>query len=115
MRPIRYILDLPWWIGLAIFLAGNAIVPHLYLIGMPIAIFGAWTFSKLMKYDDWNEIGFAIIGFPLFFLVMLIPDRFAFETPYIDLLNHISPKVNFAVRAALGIMMALVAFRGVRR
>lgn len=115
MRPIRYILDLPWWVGLAIFLAGNAIVPHLYLIGMPMALFGAWTFSKLMKHDDLDEIGFAIIGFPLFFLVMLIPDRFTFETSYIDLLNHISPKVNFAVRAALGIMMALVAFRGVRR
>ena len=115
MRPIRYILDLPWWVGLPIFLAGNTIAPHIYLIGMPIALFGAWTFSKLMKFADDPRIGCAIIGFPLFFLAMLIPDRFSLHTPYIDLLNHIAPKVNFTIRAALGMMIALIAFCGIRR
>lgn len=115
MRPIRYILDLPWWAGLAIFLVGNLVVPHYYLIGMPITLFGAWTFSKLLRYDDSDEIGFALVGLPLFFVVMLIPDRYAFETPYVDLLNHITPKVNYAIRASLGMMVSLIAFRGVRR
>lgn len=44
MRPIRYILDLPWWVGLAIFMAGNWLVPYSYIAGVPICLFWAWTF-----------------------------------------------------------------------
>lgn len=115
MRTIRYILDLPWWAGLAIFLAGNFMVPHVYLLGMPVALFGVWTFSKLMKYHDQPAIGFVLFGLPIFFLVMLIPDRFSFETPYVDLLNHITPRVNSVLRAALGIMTGLFTCCGFRR
>ncbi len=115
MRPIRYLLDLPWWAGLAIFLAGNLIVPHFYIVGMPICLFGAWTYSKLMKFDDNPAIGYPLFGLPLFFLAMVIPNRFAFETPYVDLLNHITPTVNYAIRAALGMMTSLFACCGLRR
>jgi hypothetical protein len=51
MRPIRYLLDLPWWAGLLIFLGGNWLTPNLYPAGMPVALFGAWTFSKLLLSD----------------------------------------------------------------
>jgi len=115
LRPIRYITDLPWWVGLILFLIGNIIVPDHYLVGMPMCLFGAWTFSKLIKYDDYHEVGAAFIGFPVFFLVMLIPDQFTLETPVIDLLNEIPQKVNFTIRAALGMLISLIAFQGVRR
>jgi hypothetical protein len=115
MRPVRYVLDLPWWVGLVIYLAGNAIVPHFYLIGMPIALFGLWTFSKLMKFDHDAAVGFVIFGLPVFLIVMLIPDRFTFETAYINLLNHITPKVNSVLRASLGIMTGLITCCGIRR
>lgn len=115
MRPIRYILDLPWWIGLIIFLLGNLIVGHYYIVGMPVCLFGAWTFSKLLAPEDYPEVGFAIVGFPLFFLVMLIPYQVAFEAPWGSWLNGVSSKILFGVRAALGIGVGFIAFRGVRR
>lgn len=115
MRPLRYLLDLPWWAGLLIFLVGNGFTPQFYAVGMPVALFGAWTFSKLMRYDDHGEIGFAIVGFPLFFLAMLIPACFDFETPVVDLLNHLSPTVTYALRGAFGMGVALLAFQGIRR
>lgn len=115
MRPIRYLLDLPWWAGLLIFLGGNWLTPHLYFAGMPVALFGAWTFSKLLHYDDDPFIAAAIVGVPLFFLVMLIPGRFSFETPIVNLLNHLNSTVTYALRAALGMSSALVAFQGIRK
>jgi hypothetical protein len=115
MRPIRYLLDLPWWTGLLIFLLGNAMVPYWYIGGLPICLFGAWTFSKLLPPVDHPEVGLAIIGFPLFFLAMLIPDQFAFQSALLDLLNAASPKVLFGIRAALGIGVGFLAFQGVRK
>jgi len=115
MRLIRYILDLPWWVGLAIFMAGNWLVPHTYIIGVPVCLFGAWTFSKLLKPDDYADVGSAIIGFPLFFLVMLVPNQFSFETVILDLLNDLSTTATFAIRAALGIFTGFIAFQGVRK
>ncbi len=115
MRPIRYLLDLPWWIGLLIFLLGNLLVGHWYIIGLPVCLFGAWTFSKLLTPEDSPEIGCAIVGFPLFFLVMLIPHQFAFETSWASWMNGASPKFLFGIRAALGIGVGFIAFRGVRR
>jgi hypothetical protein len=74
MRPIHFLFDLPWWTGLLVFLLGNLMVSHWYIVGLPICLFGAWTFSKLLPPVDHPEVGFAIIGFPLFFLAMLIPN-----------------------------------------
>lgn len=115
MRPIRYVLDLPWWIGLIIFLVGNLIVGHWYVPGVPVCLFGAWTFSKLLTPEDYPEVGFAVVGFPLFFLVMLIPHQFSFEASWASWLNYMSSNVLFGVRAALGIGVGFLAFRGVRR
>ncbi len=115
MRPIRYLCDLPWWMGLAIFMIGNAIVPYAYMIGVPICLFGAWTYSKLLKSNDAIQIGFAIIGFPLFFLAMLFPRQFRLETPILNLLNDLSTTTTYGIRAALGIFTSFLAFQGVRK
>ncbi len=115
MRPIRYILDLPWWVGLLIFLIGNLLVEHWYIVGLPVCLFGAWTFSKLLKPTESSDVGPAIVGFPLFFLVMLIPNQFSFETVVLDLLNDMSETVLFGIRAALGIGVGFIAFQGVRK
>lgn len=73
MRPLKFLTDLPWWTGLPIFLAGTAAVVLFYPRGLVIALFGAWTFYKLMEPCEYKEPGCALIGFPLFFLVMLNP------------------------------------------
>jgi hypothetical protein len=115
MRPIRYILDLPWWVGLAIFMAGNWITGYYYIMGVPICLFGAWTFSKLLKPNDDPGPRPALIGFPLFFLVMVIPRHFAFENVWFSWLNGTSETVLYATRAALGILAGFIAFQGVRK
>lgn len=115
MRPVRYILDLPWWVGLAIFMGGNWVTGHSYILGVPICLFGAWTFSKLLKPNDDPEPFPAIVGFPLFFLVMLIPGQFAFKDDWFSWMNGTSETVLFGTRAALGIFAGFIAFQGVRR
>ncbi len=45
---------------------------------------------------------------------MLIPDRFSFETPVIDLLNHLSTTVTYAMRSALGLATSFIAFQSFR-
>jgi hypothetical protein len=54
------------------------------------------------------------LDFPLFFVSMLIPDRFSFETPVIDLLNHLSTTVTYAMRSALGLATSFIAFQSFR-
>ena len=115
MRPIRYILDLPWWVGMAIFMAGNWVTGHWYVIGVPIGLFGAWTYSKLLKPNDDPDPFPAIIGFPLFFLVMLVPRQFSFDSPWFGWMNGTSETVLFGTRAALGILAGFIAFQGVRK
>ena len=115
MRLIRYILDLPWWVGLAIFMAGNWLVPHAYIIGVPVCLFGAWTFSKLLKPSLFDGPGGAMVGIPLFFLVMLIPNQFSFETVILDLLNELNQTATYGIRAALGIFAGFIAFEGMRK
>jgi len=115
MRPVRYVLDLPWWVGMAIFMAGNWVTGHWYILGVPVCLFGAWTYSKLLKHNDDPNPFPAIVGFPLFFLVMLVPDQFSFEAFGLSLLNELSPTVNYGIRAALGIFAGFIAFQGVRK
>ena len=115
MRPIRYIFDLPWWTGLLIFLLGIAIVPYWYIGGLPICLFGTWTYSKLLPPVEHPEVGLAIIGFPLVFLAMLIPAKFAFTDVWLSFMNEFSPKVLYGVRAASGIGIGFLAFQGVRK
>lgn len=115
MRYFRFLFDLPWWAGLPLFLSGTALVVHWYAIGLILALFGAWTFAKLMNKDDGpHGIGFALIGFPLFFFCMLIPTRFSFETPVLDLLNDLGSTATYATRSALGFATSLLAFQSMR-
>lgn len=114
MRPIRYLFDLPWWVGLIIFLLGNLIVAHWYIVGLPVCLFGAWTYSKLLPPSDEPNVFAAIVGFPLFFLTMLIPDAFSFDSLLVSWLNGITETVLFGIRAALGIGVGFLAFQGVR-
>lgn len=115
MRPIRFLIDLPWWTGLVIFLVGNLIVGHSYVLGLPVCLFGAWTFSKLLPPRDYPDVSLAIVGFPLFFLVMLIPARFTFSNTLVFWLNDTSPTVLFGIRAALGIGVGFSTFQGIRK
>lgn len=46
---------------------------------------------------------------------MLIPVQFAFTTTGLDLMNAISPKTLYGIRAALGIGVGFIAFQGVRK
>lgn len=114
MRPIRYLLDLPWWVGLPIFMVGNWLTGYFYMPGVPVCLFGIWTFSKLLKPNDLCEVGFAIAGFPLFFLVMLLPREFSFESDWLSWLNDASATTLYGIRAALGILTGFVACLGVR-
>jgi hypothetical protein len=114
MRPIQFFFDLPWWTGLPIFLLGTALVLWLYPLGILIALFGSWTFFKLMQTSEFNGSAFAIIGFPLFFLSMLIPEQFHFDTPVLDLLNHLSPTVTYGIRSALSLATSFFAFQSFR-
>lgn len=114
MRPIQYLLDLPWWAGLVLFMAANWLVGYSYILGAPICLFGAWTFSRLLKPNDLTGAGFAIVGFPLFFLVMLIPREFDFTSDWLSWLNDTSATVLYGIRAALGIMVGFAACQGVR-
>jgi hypothetical protein len=115
MRAIRYLLDLPWWVGLIIFLLGNLIVDHWYIVGLPVCLFGAWTYSKLLPPVDDPVVERAIFGFPLFFLAMLIPDQFAFEHQRLTFMNGASSQFLFGLRAAISIGVGFMAFQGVRK
>ena len=115
MRPIRYIFDLPWWMGMAIFMAGNWVAGYCYILGVPVCLFGAWTYSKLLKPNDDSDPYPAIVGFPLFFLVMLVPRHFSFENEWFSWMNGTSGTVLFGTRAALGIFAGFIAFQGVRK
>ena len=114
MRPLKFLTDLPWSTGLPIFLIGTGAVLLFYPLGIIIALFGAWTFYKLMEPSDWKEPGCAIIGFPLFFLAMLIPAQFSLETPILDLLNHLSATATYGIRSAFSLATAFIAFRSFR-
>lgn len=114
MRPIRFLIDLPWWAGLLIFLAGNRLVSTWYATGLAVCLFGAWTYSKLLPARKEPAIGFALVGFPLFFLVMLIPDSVRFELPVLELLNGLSARALYGIRASLGIGVGFFAFMGAR-
>lgn len=114
MRILRFLTDLPWWASLPIFLIGTGAVVLFYPLGILIALFGAWTFYKLMQPSEFKEPGFALVGLPLFFLVMLIPAEFCIETPVLDLLNQLSSTATYATRSALGLATAFIAFRSFR-
>lgn len=113
MRYIRYILDLPWWIGLPIFLFGNLLVPFgwfFYIIGLMICLFGCWTFSKLLKVNEYADPISAIICIPLVCLVMWV-----FTDQYFNQFMECSFGTLYASRTVLGLFFGLLGFQGFRK
>ena len=113
MRIIRYIFDLPWWVGLPIFLVGNLLVPFglfWYIVGLMISLFGCWTFSKLLKVDEYAESGRAIICIPIFALIMW----FANES-FINEFVVCSFGTLYVLRTVGGLFFGLIGFQGFRK
>jgi len=106
MRMLRVISDLPWWSGLPIFLIGNLIVPYGivgYTIGLCVCLFGCWIFSKLVKKDEYSGGMNAIMGIPIFALLMFFMNQsfipFNWDTLYV-------------IRACAGLFVGFLAFEG---
>jgi hypothetical protein len=113
MRYIRYIFDLPWWVGLPIFLFGNLLVPFGlfgYIIGLIISLFGCWTFSKLLKIDEYADATMAIVCIPLIaFIMWFVNERF------IDPFIACSFGTLFVLRTVGGLFLGLIGFQGFRK
>ena len=109
MRIFRYVFDLPWWIGLPIFLAGNLLVPlgfFQYISGLIVCMFGCWTFSKLLNYSEESEIGQAA-----FYIPMMVLSMWFLNEKYIDWEYN----TLYVVRASSGLFCGILAFQGFRK
>lgn len=113
MRYIRYIVDLPWWVGLPIFLVGNLLVPRGlfgYIIGLIVCLFGCWTFSKLLKVDEYVEAGRAIVCIPIVAFIIGFVNE-----PFIDPIIDCSFATLFVLRTIAGLFFGMIAFQGFRK
>jgi hypothetical protein len=113
MRYIRYILDLPWWVGLPISLFGNLLVPFglfWYIIGLMVFLFGCWTFSKLLKEDEYSEAGRAIIFIPIVALGMWFINK-----SFVDAIILCSFGTLFVLRFVFGMFFGLISFQGFKK
>jgi|TARA_R110002110_G_scaffold184875_2_gene391767 hypothetical protein len=106
MKFLRAISNLPWWCGLPTFLFGNLIVPYGitgYVIGLCICLFGCWVFSKLVKRDEYSGGLSAVMGVPIFGLLMFFINEafipFNWDTLYV-------------IRSCAGLFVGLLAFEG---
>jgi hypothetical protein len=73
MRPIKYITDLPWWVGLLIFVIGNLILPlglFGYIIGLVLCLFGCFTLAPLLPPDPDASPSRMPLGIALFSFVV---------------------------------------------
>lgn len=110
---IRFIADLPWWVGLALFLGANLLIPLGVCglaIGMFFALLGMWTFSKLLIPDKFPSNEAAIIGLPLFVIFMLM---FSGHVHWGWLPKDYA--VAFGMRTSFGILFGLLGFKGFKR
>ena len=114
MRTLRFLTAPPWWTGRPSYFVGAAIVVQWYAISVIVALFGAWTFSKLMPSSDYKELACAVIGLPLFFASMFIPASFDIETPVLAFFNDLSTTATCAMRSALGLASGFIAFKSFR-
>lgn len=118
MKVLRYIFDLPWWTGLPIFLGGNFLFHENYelwgyLMGMGMCLFGGWTFSKLLKYDEFTMSNPAVVGLPLVLL-----SGWYLKNPYVSdicyLINY--PQLEFTelyiLRSAIMFFLTLYSIKG---
>lgn len=110
---IRFIADLPWWVGLAIFLIANSLIP-LGIIGLGFGLFftflGMWIFSKLLLPDKNPTNLDAIIGLPLFILAMLV---FSGSVQWSWLPKDFG--ILYGIRASLGVLLGLLGFNGFKK
>ena len=118
MRIIRYIFDLPWWAGLFIFMGANFILPYekYWLIGFPICLFGAWTFSKLVSPLEKPRVKNAIVGiviFPLFLYVTSL--RYQEIIDYFQWTEQKWFLVEYIVRMAGGLGIGFYFSLGLRK
>ena len=114
MRYFRYIFDLPWWFGLPIFLGGNLLIPmglYGYISGLIVCLFGSWTFSKLLKPDDYTEAGYAILFMPLTVLSL-----YFFRSNWIfDYFIPTDSDTLYVLRVASGLFFGFLSFQGFRK
>lgn len=114
MRIFRYIFDLPWWVGLPIFLGGNLLIPmglYGYISGLIICLFGGWTFSKLLKPNEYIEAGQAIVCIPLTALSLYL-----FNKNWI--FDHFIPTNSdtlYVLRIVFGLFFGFLSFQGFRK
>lgn len=110
---VRFVADLPWWVGLAIFLGANALIP-MGNVGMGFGLFfcflGMWIFSKLLLPDKFPSSADAIIGLPLFILSMLMFGGSIHWSWW--------PKdygILYGCRAVCGMLFGLIGFNGFKK
>lgn len=111
MRILRAISDLPWWMGLLIFLVGNLIIPFGsfgYIVGIIPCLFGCWIFSKLVKPDPYAEGGRAIMFLPLTILALwvLTPGPLSYVGLQFEFLTL------YVLRIFFGVGCGFTAFQG---
>lgn len=113
MGFVRFIADLPWWVGLAVFLGANFLIP-MGTFGLAFGLFfcllGMWIFSKLMIPDSDPTNSPAIIGLPLFVIFMVIfsgSDQWTWVTKDYSIL--------YGLRIGVGMLLGLIGFTGFKK
>jgi hypothetical protein len=107
MRIIRALSDLPWWVGLPIFLIGNFIItiPYIgFVVGICICMFGCWIFSKLLRPDEYASSSRAIICLPIMALSLWFLNE-----QFIDWMSY---GTLYTIRTAIGLFLGFISFQG---
>lgn len=113
MRHLRYITDIPFWVGLPIFLFGSLLTAFgivWYMIGLSICLFGCWTFSKNLKDNSCTSSGQAIVCLPLMALVLWF-----INNHFIDPFVVCSFGTLFVLRSSSALFLGFLGFQGFRK
>jgi hypothetical protein len=114
MKILSYLFNLPWWTGLPIMLGGGFLFDYAlwgYLTGLSVFLFGVWTFSKLLKFDEKPESTPAIIGLPSILLI-----AWFMKEPYVNgILDCIGCSLQYVelyvIRTAILFSISLYSIR----
>ena len=113
MRYIRYITDLPFWVGLPIFLVGSLLTAFglfWYIVGLIICFFGCWTFSKNLKENECASSGQAIICLPIMAICLWF-----INNHFIDPFIVCSFGTLFVFRTVSAMFFGFFGFQGFRK
>jgi len=113
MRYFRYITDLPFWVGLPIFLTGSLLTSFglfFYIVGVIVCLFGCWTFSKNLKEDPYASSGQAITCLPLMALVLWVSTNQFMDTYIVASFGTL-----YAIRTAIALYLGFWGFQGFRK